>query len=46
MLKYRYKIRYEVFIAIHFMFLALYALAIAHTLDAAVRNGKFDRSRE
>jgi predicted ferric reductase len=42
---FRHSIPYEVFYAVHFLFLVMYSLAIAHTLDVAQRSGKKDRSQ-
>lgn len=42
---FRNTIPYELFYGVHFLFLAMYSLAIAHTLDVAQRSGKKDRSQ-
>eukprot|EP00984_Skeletonema_dohrnii_P017189 scaffold7772_cov128-Skeletonema_dohrnii-CCMP3373.AAC.1 len=42
---FRHSIPYELFYGVHFLFLALYAVAVAHTFDIAQRSGKKDRSQ-
>lgn len=42
---FRYSIPYELFYAIHILFLAMYAIVIAHTIDVNQRSGKKNRSQ-
>eukprot|EP00984_Skeletonema_dohrnii_P017190 scaffold7773_cov88-Skeletonema_dohrnii-CCMP3373.AAC.1 len=42
---FRHSIPYEVFYGVHFLFLAMYAVAVAHTIDVGQRSGKKDRSQ-
>mmetsp|Transcript_41778 Transcript_41778/g.87688 ORF Transcript_41778/g.87688 Transcript_41778/m.87688 type:complete len:516 (-) Transcript_41778:72-1619(-) len=42
---FRHSIPYEMFYTVHFLFIAMYSLAIAHTLDIDQRSGKKSRSQ-
>jgi len=42
---YRHTVPYELFYRVHYTFLVVYSLTIAHTVDAAQRCGEKDRSQ-